>query len=57
MATKIISPVDGSVVAERHPIADRDLAAAVADAVAAQRVWRSTPIDGALPSAPRPWRR
>lgn len=44
MSTKIISPVDGSVVAERHPIPDRELATAVADAVAAQRAWRSTPI-------------
>lgn len=44
VTVRITSPVDGSVYAERHPIADRDLAEAVAAARRAQAEWRTTPI-------------
>ena len=45
MTVRIVSPVDGSVYAERHPIADRDLAEAVGAARVAQRTWRDTAVD------------
>ncbi len=44
MTAKIVSPVDGSVYAERHPIADSDLARAVAEALTAQRRWRDVDV-------------
>jgi acyl-CoA reductase-like NAD-dependent aldehyde dehydrogenase len=42
---RIISPVDGSVYAERPVASDAEVAAAVAAARAAQASWRRTPID------------
>ena len=41
---RILSPIDGSIVAERMPIADAPLAAAIGAARAAQRDWRKTSI-------------
>ncbi|WP_108659070.1 aldehyde dehydrogenase family protein [Acuticoccus kandeliae] len=41
---QIISPVDGSVYAERPIVSDSGLARALADANAAQSAWRTVPI-------------
>ena len=41
---RILSPIDGSIVAERTPVADAPLAAAIGAARAAQRAWRKTSI-------------
>ena len=41
---RIISPIDGSVYAERPVASDAAISAAVAAAAEAQRVWRRTPI-------------
>ena len=45
MTAKIISPVDGSVYAERKLLPDSELATLVGRASAAQRGWRSTSLD------------
>ncbi len=44
MTVKIISPVDGSLVAERPLATDAEVDAALARARDARRAWRSTPI-------------
>ena len=41
---RIISPIDGSIVAERTPVADTVLSAAIGAARAAQRAWRKRTI-------------
>jgi acyl-CoA reductase-like NAD-dependent aldehyde dehydrogenase len=45
MTLRCISPVDGRVYAERAPAGDAEIEAALAQAVAAQRAWRATPLD------------
>ena len=44
MAITCISPVDGRVFAQREPMSDLDITAAVAKARKAQRDWRATPL-------------
>ena len=39
-----ISPIDGSVYAEREPLLLAAATAAVAEAAAAQRAWEATPL-------------
>ncbi len=41
---RILSPIDGSLVAERRPAADTEVAAAIGVARAAQKAWRKTSI-------------
>ncbi len=41
---QLISPVDGSVYAERTPLAQADALAAVARARAAQKAWAARPL-------------
>jgi acyl-CoA reductase-like NAD-dependent aldehyde dehydrogenase len=40
-----ISPIDGSVYAEREPLSHSAAKAAVAEAAAAQRAWEATPLE------------
>jgi acyl-CoA reductase-like NAD-dependent aldehyde dehydrogenase len=43
-----ISPIDGSVYAEREPLSLAAATAAVAEAAAAQRAWEATPLQSRI---------